>query len=128
MHLISDAQKNPLSTFYRCDPCIVAGPELSDLADEFPGRVAVIGINNESIFGETKAPDLELLQEFLNENSDGFRHTTYIDNAEGPSGYRGIPCAILLVDGVVVYVGSPQETFRPTLEHVLEAVESGMEE
>ncbi|KAF9210014.1 hypothetical protein BGZ49_008512 [Haplosporangium sp. Z 27] len=113
-----------------CDPCVQAGPELSDLADEFAGRVSVVGINNESIFGATKEPNVSALQEFLSENSDGFRYTIYIDNAEGyaketvynPGAYRGIPCVILLVDGVVTYVGSPQENFRPTLEKALEAV------
>lgn len=43
----------------------------------------MIGINNESIFGETLEPNLGQLQEFLNENRDGFRHTTYVDNGEG---------------------------------------------
>ncbi|KAI8601511.1 hypothetical protein EDD21DRAFT_106076 [Dissophora ornata] len=66
-----------------CDPCLEAGPELSDLEDEFSGRITVIGINNESIFSETKAPDRERLCEFLEENSDGFRYTIFLDNAEG---------------------------------------------
>lgn len=117
-----------------CDPCVQVGPELSDMAEEFAGRMAFIGINNESIFGDTKEPDLGLLQRFLEENGDDFRHTTYVDNADGyakeivyrPSGYRGIPCVIMLVDGVVHYVGSPQESFRPTLEQVLHTLESGM--
>jgi len=43
----------------------------------------MIGVNNESIFGETKEPNIALLHEFLSENRDGFRHTTYVDNAEG---------------------------------------------
>ncbi|KAG0300311.1 hypothetical protein BGZ98_009272 [Dissophora globulifera] len=115
-----------------CDPCIQSGPELSDLADEFSGRIAVIGINNESIFGETREPDIEHMRHFLDDNQDGFRYTIFVDSVEGyakdnvynPGQYRGIPCVILIVDGVVQYVGSPQETFRPTLEEALEAVEA----
>lgn len=42
-----------------------------------------------------------------------------------PSGYRGIPCAVLLVDGVVEYVGTPLETFRSVLEQVVESLSSG---
>jgi hypothetical protein len=53
------------------------------MAEEFAGRMAFIGINNESIFGDTKEPDLGLLQRFLEENGDDFRHTTYVDNADG---------------------------------------------
>ncbi|KAF9175933.1 hypothetical protein BGX21_008669 [Mortierella sp. AD011] len=114
-----------------CDPCVQSGPEISKLADEFADSIAVVGINNESIFGVTKPPEVELLQEFLNENRNGFRYTIYIDNAEGyaketvynPTGYRGIPCAILLVDGVVRYVGPPQENLRPALEEALKVAE-----
>jgi len=40
------------------------------------------------------------------------------------AGYRGIPCVVLILDGVVVYVGSPQESFRPTLEQVLRVAET----
>ena len=69
--------------FFRCEPCLETGPELSDLADEFSGRLALVGINNESVFGETKAPNREKLCNFLEENSDGFRYTIVIDNAEG---------------------------------------------
>ncbi|KAF9117074.1 hypothetical protein BGX27_005624 [Mortierella sp. AM989] len=90
-----------------CDPCVQAGPDMSDLADEFAGRIAVVGINNESIFGATKDPDIELLQNFLNENKDGFRYTNFIDNAEGHA-----------------KESAPQDNFRPTLEQALEAVEA----
>ncbi|KAF9294629.1 hypothetical protein BGZ88_003588 [Linnemannia elongata] len=116
-----------------CDPCVQSGPELSDLADEFEGRISVVGINNESIFGETNPGDVDKLNEFLDDHREGFRYTIYIDNDEGhaketvynPGGYRGIPCVILLVDGIVTYVGSPQENFRPVLEHTLNFVEAG---
>ncbi|CAO3568203.1 unnamed protein product [Mortierella alpina] len=115
-----------------CDPCVQAGPELSDLADEFKGRMAVVGINNESIFGETKPPKRGYLEAFLDDQRDGFRYSIYLDSAEGhakenvykPAGYRGIPCVVLILDGMVVYVGSPQESFRTTLEQVLRVAET----
>ncbi|KAG0216532.1 hypothetical protein BGX28_000046 [Mortierella sp. GBA30] len=102
-----------------CDPCVQSGPELSDLADELQGRVAVIGINNESIFGDTKAPDRDLLYAFLDENKEGFRYTVYLD-------YEGH--AKEVVDGVVIYVGSPQDSFRPTLEQAILSVEEATRE
>ncbi|KAF9582840.1 hypothetical protein BGW38_010694 [Lunasporangiospora selenospora] len=113
-----------------CDPCVSASPEVSQLADEFAGRIAILGINNESIFGVTKPPNLDLLSTFLNEHQDEFRYTVLVDDAEGyakdavykPSGYRGIPCAVLLIDGVVSYVGSPLDTFRNVLVDTLISV------
>ncbi|KAF9092166.1 hypothetical protein BGX29_006448 [Mortierella sp. GBA35] len=115
-----------------CDPCVQAGPELSDLADEFEGRMSVVGINNESIFGETKPAEVDLLTDFLDNHQEGFRYTICIDNDDGhaketvynPAGYRGIPCVVLLVDGTVTYVGSPQENFRSVLEQTLEFIET----
>jgi hypothetical protein len=56
---------------------------MSDLADEFEGRISVVGINNESIFGDTKPGDVDQLNEFLDDNREGFRYTIYIDNDEG---------------------------------------------
>ncbi|KAG0369836.1 thioredoxin-like protein [Gamsiella multidivaricata] len=115
-----------------CGPCLQAGPEVSELAEEFSGRVAFIGINNESIFSTTKPPNMEFLTAFMDEHQEEFRYTLMVDNAEGfakdsvykPSGYRAIPCAVLLVDGIVVYVGSPLKTFRSVLEEALESVSS----
>ncbi|KAG0345047.1 hypothetical protein BG004_004007 [Podila humilis] len=69
-----------------CDPCVEAGPDLSELAEHYQQRgddVAVIGINNESIFGITKPANLDLLDSFLQENEDGFRYTILVDNDEG---------------------------------------------
>lgn len=75
-----------LSPMFRCDPCVEAGPDLSELADHYRHRgddVAVIGINNESIFGVTKPADIDLLSSFLETNQDGFRYTILVDNDEG---------------------------------------------
>ncbi|KAF8940239.1 hypothetical protein BGZ58_007250 [Dissophora ornata] len=66
-----------------CGPCLQAGPEVSQLAEEFAGRVAFIGINNESMFGATKPPKMEILNTFMEEHQDDFRYTIMVDNAEG---------------------------------------------
>ncbi|KAG0002610.1 hypothetical protein BGZ80_000125 [Entomortierella chlamydospora] len=113
-----------------CGPCAQAGPELSELSEEYAGRIAFIGINNDSIFSITKPPNMERLNTFLDSHQGEFRYTIMVDSADGfakdavykPSGYRGIPCAVVLVDGVVVFVGSPLSDFRPVLEQALESV------
>lgn len=184
----------------RCDPCVEAGPDLSELADHYQHRgddVAVIGINNESIFGVTKPADMDLLSSFLEANREGFRYTVLVDNDEGyakdstfvflrclrwrciyfvrphphrgprnnidqdggqivhvhtpflsmllhltmwlsfslvlsncllclavykATAYRGIPCVVLVIDGLVTYVGAPQEQFRLTLDEAIETI------
>ena len=81
----------------RCDPCVQSGPEISQLAEDFKGRVAILGINNESIFGVTKPPNMELLSTFLEEHPDEFRYTIMVDDAEGFA-KDGKECKIAVVD------------------------------
>ncbi|KAF9400977.1 hypothetical protein BGZ94_005344 [Podila epigama] len=116
-----------------CEPCVEAGPELSELADHYRQRgdnMAVIGINNESIFGVTKPPNFDQLHNFLSVHQDNFRYTMLVDTDEGyaketiykATEYRGIPCTILVTDGVVTYVGAPEEQFRLSLDEAIEAI------
>ncbi|KAG0045589.1 hypothetical protein BGZ83_009223 [Gryganskiella cystojenkinii] len=113
-----------------CGPCIESGPEVSQMAEEFAGRVAFIGINNDSVFGTTKPANMERLSNFLEVHQEEFRYTIVVDDAEGyakhtiynPSGYRGIPCMVILVDGVVKFVGPPLQEFKTTLEQAVMAV------
>ncbi|KAF9930000.1 hypothetical protein FBU30_001019 [Linnemannia zychae] len=116
-----------------CDPCLQAGPEVSQLAEEYAGQVAFLGINNESMFQKgavIQPPNLDRVLAFVEEHQEEFRYTILIDNAEGfakdavyrTAEYKGIPCAVLLVDGIVHYVGSPIETLRPALEQALESI------
>ncbi|KAF9361568.1 hypothetical protein BGX26_001573 [Mortierella sp. AD094] len=109
-----------------CGPCVVAGPELSELAEKHAGLVAIIGVNNESMFSE-KEHNVEKVKTFLEENKEGFRYTVYVDTPEGhakesvyaKTEYRAIPCVVLVVDGVVTYVGPPREDFKAALEVAL---------
>ncbi|KAF9930990.1 hypothetical protein FBU30_010995 [Linnemannia zychae] len=106
-----------------CGPCIEAGPELSKLSEKYAGRAAIIGINNESMF-QPKEYDVPAVKAFINEHKEDFRYPIYADTAEGharntvyiESGYRAIPCVILIVDNVVTFVGSPRENFETALE------------
>lgn len=59
-----------------------AGPELSELAEKHAGKVAIIGINNESMF-QAKDHDVEKVKEFLENKKEDFRYTGYIDTPEG---------------------------------------------
>ncbi|KAF9212126.1 hypothetical protein BGZ59_007179 [Podila verticillata] len=117
-----------------CEPCLQAGPEVSQLAEDFSSdEVIIIGVNNESIFGATKPPKMDVLLPFLEEHEEYFQYTIVVDNAEGfakdtvykACGYRAIPCAVMLVDGVVTYVGSPLLTFRSALEAAIASISSG---
>ncbi len=52
------------------------------MAEKHAGRVAIVGVNNESMF-RAKEHDVAHVRSFLTENKDGFRYTVYVDTAEG---------------------------------------------
>ncbi|KAF9964578.1 hypothetical protein BGZ70_006250 [Mortierella alpina] len=112
-----------------CYPCVLAGPELSELSEKYAGRVAIVGVNNESMFVQ-KDHDVAELKSFLTTNKDGFRYTVYIDTPEGyardsvykAAEYKAIPCVIVVVNGIVTFVGPPQEAFKAALEKAVEEV------
>jgi len=57
---------------------------VSQLAEEFSSDdVIIIGVNNESIFGMTKPPNMDVLLPFLEEHEEEFQYTIVVDNAEG---------------------------------------------
>ncbi|KAF8968893.1 hypothetical protein BGZ46_010764, partial [Entomortierella lignicola] len=66
-----------------CGPCAQAGPELSELSEEYAGQIAFIGINNDSIFSVTKPPNMERLNTFLESHQDDFRYTLLLDSEDG---------------------------------------------
>ncbi|KAG0349295.1 hypothetical protein BG004_008033 [Podila humilis] len=111
-----------------CEPCLQASPDISQMAEDFSSEdLIIIGVNNESIFGETKPPKMDVLLPFLQQHEEDFQYTIVVDNAEGfaketvyrAGGYRAIPCAVMVVDGIVAYVGSPLLTFRTILEEAV---------
>ncbi|KAF8926116.1 hypothetical protein EDD21DRAFT_405366 [Dissophora ornata] len=110
-----------------CGPCIADSPKVSDLAVKHAGHVAIIGINNESIFFK-RPHDVEKIIEFLEKRKDNFRYTIYVDTPEGhakealyaKAGYVAIPCVVLAVDGIVAYARAPEENFQTTLQAALE--------
>ncbi|KAF9575612.1 hypothetical protein EC968_002548 [Mortierella alpina] len=112
-----------------CPPCVSAGPELSELSEKYRGRVAIVGVNNESMFRPKKHSVAEV-KSFLAKNKDGFRYTVYVDTPEGhardsvykTTEYQAIPCVIVVANGVVTFAGPPQEAFKAALERALEDV------
>src|SRR5690349_1673840 len=63
---------------HRCGPCVRAGPELSELSEKYAGRVAIVGVNNESMF-RPRDEDLSVVTSFLEEHKKDFRYTIYVD-------------------------------------------------
>ncbi|KAF7720681.1 hypothetical protein EC973_006538 [Apophysomyces ossiformis] len=99
-----------------CKPCMKFAPELSELAEKHAGCVAVIGVNNESIFGHTGVRDLERVKKFLEEKKETFRYSSYVDNDNyareniyRKTEYRPIPCVVLVVDNEVKFAGSSSQ-------------------
>ncbi|KAF9127575.1 hypothetical protein BGW39_005776 [Mortierella sp. 14UC] len=112
-----------------CEPCIDAGPELSELAEKYAGRAVIVGVNNQRMFRPNE-DTTSVVKTFLEEHKKDFRYPIYVDTDEGhardtvfkPSEYKGIPCVIVIVEGVVTYVGGPQKDFIAALEAGVEAV------
>ncbi|KAF9579864.1 hypothetical protein BGW38_003704 [Lunasporangiospora selenospora] len=111
-------------------PLLHAGPELSDLAEKHAGKVAIVGINNDSIFVD-KGDTLGHVKQFLEDNKSDFRYTVYVDTKRhatesvySKTGYAAIPCVIVLLDGVVTFVGPPEEEFVTALDGALKAIEA----
>ncbi|KAG0292715.1 hypothetical protein BGZ96_003784 [Linnemannia gamsii] len=111
-----------------CVPCAEAAPELSKIAEEHAGKVAVVGINNENMFKD-KEQDVERLKGFLAENKDTFRYTNVVDKENhardsvfSHCGYQAIPCLVVVVNNIVSYVGSPGRGFERALRNSLDAV------
>ncbi|KAF9350891.1 hypothetical protein BGX26_010961 [Mortierella sp. AD094] len=113
-----------------CGPCVEDAPKVSDLAEKYAGRVAVIGINNDGIFSK-KNVDIEKIKTFLDGHKADFRYTIYVDNEEGHAKenvyskieFIAIPCVVVLTDGVVTYAGAAGddlETLEAKLQSALE--------
>ncbi|KAF8977459.1 hypothetical protein BGZ46_007376 [Entomortierella lignicola] len=112
-----------------CGPCVNAGPELSELSEKYAGQVAIIGINNDNMFGEHKNT-VDDVKAFLDGKKESFRYTGYVDTPENhvresvykKTEYRAIPCVVLVVDGEIAFVGPPREDFKAVLQEGLNAV------
>ncbi|KAF9117076.1 hypothetical protein BGX27_005626 [Mortierella sp. AM989] len=111
-----------------CGPCVKAAPEMSEIAEKHGGSVAIIGVNNEDMFGRHEYK-FEEVKTFLEENKKDFRYTIYVDTPEGharelymKTEYRAIPCVLLTVDGVATFVGPPQDDFKAALNEALALV------
>lgn len=124
--------------------------ELSELAEKHAGRVAVIGVNNDSMFGHTAERGLDGVKEFLEERKENFRYSCYVDNTNHyardsklrsfsscisyhvllssqkldiyrKTEYRPIPCIVLVVDNEVKFAGSSSQ-FNEHLDMAIETL------
>jgi thiol-disulfide isomerase/thioredoxin len=112
-----------------CKPCIEGFPHLSELQEQYPDELLVLGVSDE---------DLATVEPFLaKEKWDAVTRYTVATDPDGSmqaewmvaAGQQGIPCAFIVDrDGVVQYIGHPMAMDR-TLERVItgqepEAVEA----
>ncbi|KAG0216531.1 hypothetical protein BGX28_000045 [Mortierella sp. GBA30] len=112
-----------------CGPCVEAGPELSALAEKYAGQVAIVGINNEGMSKKAEH-DIEKIKTFLEDKEDTFRYTIVIDNNDHAkqtafenTGFKGIPCLVIIKDNIVFYVGGLGEDFEAALSQLVTVAE-----
>jgi thiol-disulfide isomerase/thioredoxin len=102
-----------------CKPCIEGFPHLSELQEQYPDELLVIGVSDE---------DLPTVEPFLaKEKWDAVTRYTVTTDPDGSmqsdwmvaAGQQGIPCAFIVDrDGIIQYIGHPAAMDR-TLERVI---------
>jgi len=93
-----------------CGPCIASMPHLSQLQDEYAGKLVVVGVTKAD-----EANSLEAVEKMVGEKGPGMGYTvawddegeTYADYMEA-AGQGGIPTAFVVdSDGKIAFIGHP---------------------
>ncbi len=96
-----------------CGPCKVAMPHMSDLADRYGSKMAVIGVSDEKVDTVSefmaKPEWKEKARYVIATDSDRSTHRQYMEAA----GQMGIPTAFLVKDGTVQWIGHPMTIDEP---------------
>ncbi|GJJ74978.1 hypothetical protein EMPS_07336 [Entomortierella parvispora] len=119
-----------------CGSCIEAAPVISDWAEKQTGKVAVVGINNDAIFGPDKPHDLEKVKTAVEAKKDVMRYTIVVDSDHQAkndifmkAGFMGVPCMVVVVDNKVTFVGDFEaKAFQDALDAAIEVTARPKEE
>ena len=102
-----------------CGPCLQAAPHLQQVADEFAGRVNVVGVT--VIDERNPLPAVVRVLGATKAMRHGVRYATIDRQTQVAYGVSGLPTAVVVgPDGRIAYVGSPL-----LLEDVLDRVLAG---
>ncbi|MEN9359477.1 MAG: Protein fixW [Verrucomicrobiota bacterium] len=104
-----------------CPPCLASIPHLSEIAKKTEGKVTVLGVN---VWERLEAAKV---QEFVDRQGDkmGYRVASDSDGHFAKhwlaaSDEEGIPCAFLVVQGKIAWIGLPADLDADTLLGIAE--------
>ncbi|MDR6783384.1 thiol-disulfide isomerase/thioredoxin [Pedobacter africanus] len=99
-----------------CIPCIAAMPHISDLADQYKGKVKVIGVNIlERIGDQAYSGITPKVKEFVQKNQDRMRFDVIVDDDQRTmhnkwltkAGISGIPATFVVKNEQILWIGHP---------------------
>ena len=96
-----------------CGPCRMSMPHISDVAEKYAGKVVVVGVSDEPVDRVTAFLEKDEWKQKARYNlatdPDRSTHGQYMKAAAR----SGIPCAFLVKDGKVQWIGHPMEMDGP---------------
>lgn len=114
-----------------CGPCISSMPHLSDMADKYKGKADFISVNTWDYAkkGDAKESNAEhkaRVQDWVAKNDQKMRYNVAFDDEKDTisttwmraAGQNGIPCAFIVKDGAVNWIGHPMSMDKPLEEIV----------
>lgn len=115
-----------------CGPCIASMPHLSDMADKYKGKVDFISVNtwdySKTADGkESVDAHKSRVKDWIAKNDSKMRYNIAFDDDKDTisttwmraAGQNGIPCAFIVKDGTVNWIGHPMSMDKP-LEQVVD--------
>lgn len=115
-----------------CGPCIASMPHLSDMADKYKGKADFISVNTwdyskTSDGKESVDAHKSRVKDWIAKNDSKMRYNIAFDDDKDTisttwmraAGQNGIPCAFIVKDGTVNWIGHPMSMDKP-LEQVVD--------
>ena len=114
-----------------CGPCINSMPHLSEMADQYKGKVEFVSVNtwdyrtNDPKVKEEFDAHAKRVLDWVNKNNDKMRYNIVLDDAKDTiattwmraAGQNGIPCAMIVnEEGKIAWIGHPVSMATPLEE------------
>jgi len=108
-----------------CPPCRASIPHLTELAHKYKGKVTFVGMD--SFERGSEEASNALVNKFVEEMSGKMDYHVAMDTSDkhmskkwmDAAGQNGIPCAFVVQDGKIAWIGHPMQGLEQKLEEVV---------